>query len=91
MILVWFWRILDRMNFEDKQKFLFFTTGCARAPIGGLRNVRLTVQRSGGDTERLPTAHTCFDTLLLPEYHTEEKLERKLRLAISNAEGFGLC
>ncbi|GHP03452.1 hypothetical protein PPROV_000220700 [Pycnococcus provasolii] len=91
MILVWFWRILDRMNFEDKQKFLFFTTGCARAPIGGLRNVRLTVQRPGGDTERLPTAHTCFDTLLLPEYHTEEKLERKLRLAISNAEGFGLC
>ena len=40
--------------------------------------------------ERLPTAHTCFNQLDLPEYSTEEMLKAKLAQAISEAhEGFG--
>lgn len=39
---------------------------------------------------RLPTSHTCFNHLLLPEYESKEKLETKLRLAIAQSEGFGL-
>ena len=39
---------------------------------------------------RLPTSHTCFNHLLLPEYSSKAKLETKLRAAISQAEGFGL-
>jgi hypothetical protein len=38
----------------------------------------------------LPTSHTCFNQLLLPEYKTKQKLKERLALAISNAEGFGL-
>jgi hypothetical protein len=38
----------------------------------------------------LPTAHTCFNHLLLPEYSSKEKLERMLLMALDNAEGFGL-
>ena len=41
-------------------------------------------------TRRLPTSHTCFNHLLLPEYASKEKLETKLRLAIAQSEGFGL-
>ena len=38
---------------------------------------------------RLPCAQTCFNVLLLPEYSTRERLEERLRLAISYAKGFG--
>lgn len=38
----------------------------------------------------LPSSHTCFNVLLLPEYVEEEKLKIKLLLAMENAEGFGM-
>lgn len=50
----------------------------------------MVVQRSGPDSDRLPTASTCFYTLLLPEYATAAKLEAKLKAAIRESEGFGL-
>ena len=61
-----------------------------RAPVGGLQELGLLVQRSGPDTDRLPTSHTCFNVLLLPEYSSEAKLRTRLTTAIENAEGFGL-
>jgi hypothetical protein len=42
------------------------------------------------DTSRLPTASTCFNTLLLPCYAHREQLREKLELAIENASGFQL-
>ena len=50
----------------------------------------LSPQGDGGDSTKLPTSHTCFNTLLLPAYASKEKLQDRLRLAIMNAEGFGL-
>jgi hypothetical protein len=38
----------------------------------------------------LPSAHTCFNVFLLPNYATKEKLREKLIKALDNAEGFGL-
>jgi hypothetical protein len=32
----YFWETIHEMNEEDKKKFLFFLTGCDRAPINGL-------------------------------------------------------
>ncbi len=58
--------------------------------MGGLGQLRLVIQRAGGDTDRLPSAHTCFNYLLLPEYSDAEKLRARLMLAIENAQGFGL-
>lgn len=71
-------------------RFLSFTTGCDRAPVGGLGQLTLTVQRSGPDTDRLPTSHTCFNVLLLPDYSSKEKLRERLLTAVENAQGFGL-
>jgi hypothetical protein len=51
---------------------------------------RLFTQRDGPDSNRLPTSHTCFNSLLLPSYRSKEKLADRLRLAILNSEGFGL-
>ncbi len=42
------------------------------------------------DSERLPSAHTCFNVLLLPDYASQAKLRAKLLTAIDNAQGFGL-
>jgi alpha-tubulin suppressor-like RCC1 family protein len=87
----WFWEIIQtNLSFEEKQKFLFFVTGSNRAPLGGLKNIGLKIQRMGPDSEQLPTAHTCFNVLLLPEYSAKEKVENRLRKAINECEGFGL-
>lgn len=83
-------QVLTSLSLELKKKFLLFTTGCDRAPVGGLGQLPLIIQRGGPDTDSLPTSHTCFNILLLPEYATREKLANRLLLAIENAEGFGL-
>ncbi|EFJ08655.1 hypothetical protein SELMODRAFT_447965 [Selaginella moellendorffii] len=85
-----FWEVVHSFTEEQKRKLLFFTTGSDRAPIKGLSNLQFVISRNGPDCERLPTAHTCFNHLLLPEYKTKEKLQERLLTAINNAEGFGL-
>lgn len=37
---------------------------------------------------RLPSAHTCFNHLLLPEYESEEQLEERFMTAISECSGW---
>jgi ubiquitin-protein ligase E3 A len=84
------WTVLFELDQPMRQRFLSFVTGSDRAPIGGLGNLGLIVQNAGGDTDRLPTSHTCFNVLLLPEYVTRAKLRSLLLLAIQNSEGFYL-
>ncbi len=87
----WFWDVVhNELDFEDKQKLLEFVTGSNRAPIGGLGNLGLKLQRAGPDSDNLPTSHTCFNTLLLPEYSSKEKLQNRLTLALKECKGFGL-
>jgi ubiquitin-protein ligase E3 A len=52
--------------------------------------MKFYIGRQSEDTESLPTSHTCFNHLLIPEYSSKEKLKEKLILAINNSEGFGL-
>lgn len=86
-----FWQLLLQLDVSQKKRFLSFVTGSDLAPVGGLQELQLVIQRNGGEpTERLPTAHTCFNLLLLPEYTDHLKLERMLTMAMHNAEGFGL-
>ena len=84
------WDTVHEMNEEDKKKFLFFLTGCDRAPINGLKDLVITISRYGPDSDKLPCAHTCFNHLLLPEYSSKDKLKERLLVAIQNSEGFGL-
>lgn len=86
-----FWSLLLSFDLVQKKRFLCFVTGSDLAPVGGLQELQLVIQRNGGEpTERLPTAHTCFNLLLLPEYGSSSKLERMVTTAMHNAEGFGL-
>ena len=85
-----FWEILFDFNEEEKKKFLSFVTGCDRAPIDGLGSLPITITNGGNDLNQLPTAHTCFNNLILPDYKNKEKLKKSLLTAINYSEGFGL-
>lgn len=64
--------------------------GSDRVPVGGLSRLKLVIARNGSDSDRLPTSHTCYNVLLLPEYTTKEKLEDRLLKAINYSKGFGM-
>ena len=86
----YFWEILLDFNQEEKKKFLSFVTGCDRAPIDGLGSLKITVSNGGTDLNQLPTAHTCFNNLILPDYKDKEKMKKAIHTAINYSEGFGL-
>lgn len=88
--VAWFWEVVRALPLAAKRRLLDFATGSDRAPVGGLGALALTLQRAGPDSDRLPTSHTCFNTLLLPDYGSREKLRERLLTAIDNARGFGL-
>ena len=91
-LVVWLWEILFE-EFTDLQKknFFHFVTGSDRVPVGGMESLKFTIYRCSGDANRFPTSQTCFNTLLLNEYETKEKLRKYLTLAIEHYQGFGLC
>lgn len=50
----------------------------------------LCLQAYGASENRLPSAHTCFNQLDLPEYENKEILRERLLMAIhEGATGFG--
>jgi E3 ubiquitin-protein ligase HUWE1 len=90
------WRVLCKFTKEEKALFVQFTTGSSKVPLDGFASLRGSegVQRfnvhKAFDIRQLPTAHTCFNQLDLPEYPTEEVMREKLLLAIREcSEGFG--
>ena len=53
---------------------------------------RLNIHRAYGSDITLPTAHTCFNQLDLPEYSSEDVLRERLLLAVrEGSEGFGFA
>ena len=70
----------------------------SKVPLDGFASLRGSegVQRfnvhKAFDIRQLPTAHTCFNQLDLPEYPTEEIMRDKILLAIREcSEGFGFA
>lgn len=70
--------------------------GTSKVPLGGFRALqgisgpqRFQIHKSYG-TDRLPSAHTCFNQLDLPEYESKAQLAERLAMAIHEGhEGFG--
>ena len=84
------WKVVSEMTLEQKKAFLMFVTGSDRVPLKGLVNLTFIIQSHGPDSDRLPSALTCFNRLLLPQYSDREKLKERLIVAIENCQGFGL-
>ena len=85
----WLWDVFENVfNNNDRRAFLKFVTGCDYAPIGGLGEVELIIEKT--DTiNLLPTAHTCMNTLTFPAYKTKEQVKKALQTIIQHTEGFG--
>jgi ubiquitin-protein ligase E3 A len=87
-----FWSVVHNdLSYDQRIALLAFVTGSSRMPLGGMSELRMIIQRAGPDGEMLPTASTCFHTLLLPDYASRDALKAKLLLALEHGgEGFGL-
>jgi len=85
-----FWQVLNSFSDAEQRSFLIFVSSSAKMPPEGWQNFQLKVQKNGTSDNRLPTAQTCFNLLMLPKYSTFEILHAKLQTAICNTEGFGL-
>ncbi|XWS11367.1 hypothetical protein CRYUN_Cryun38cG0078100 [Craigia yunnanensis] len=96
-IIQWFWEVVKAFNKEDMARLLQFVTGTSKVPLEGFKALqgisgpqRFQIHKAYGAPERLPSAHTCFNQLDLPEYSSKEQLQDRLLLAIHEAsEGFG--
>jgi hypothetical protein len=85
-----FWEVVQALDTAEQRKLLLFITASDRMPLRGWRWLGLLIKRNGDGDDRLPTAFTCFNMLLLPRYSGKEQLRNALKIAIHNSSGFGL-
>ncbi|KAE9121148.1 E3 ubiquitin-protein ligase [Phytophthora fragariae] len=96
-VIRWFWNVLYSFTHEERALFLQFVTGTSKVPLEGFKALegmrgtqKFNIHKAFGNNSALPSAHTCFNQLDLPEYESEEKLKQCLLLAIrEGSEGFG--
>ncbi|KAI0873891.1 hypothetical protein GGS24DRAFT_365728 [Hypoxylon argillaceum] len=86
----WFWRALRSFDKEEVAKLLQFVTGTSKVPLNGFKELegmngiaRFNIHRDYGNKDRLPSSHTCFNQLDLPEYENYETLRRQVLKAIT--------
>ena len=102
-VILMFWSVFKGFGPEERRAVLKFTTGTARAPLGGFAHLSppFTIARvdcdasplarlGGKDVSRLPTASTCFNTLKLPNYRRAATLRERLLYAVNAKAGFDL-
>lgn len=80
---------------KNYHMLLFFITGSPRIPANGFGEfIEITgfplKIAAGGEESSLPQAHTCFNTMDLPNYTHEEDLRNKLLYAIQECNTFEL-
>jgi len=90
----YFWRAVQSMDPKTQADLLRFVTSCSRVPLRGFCALQppFTLQRMRivKDSERLPVAATCFNTLKLPTYSSAKVMHDKLLLAVTSGAGFEL-
>lgn len=95
----WFWRAVRSFDVEERAKLLQFATGTSKVPLHGFKELagvngvsKFSIHRDYGSNERLPSSHTCFNQIDLPEYESYETLRHAMLIAINEGrEGFGLA
>ncbi|XP_010520834.1 PREDICTED: E3 ubiquitin-protein ligase UPL2-like [Tarenaya hassleriana] len=96
-VIQWFWEVVQGFSKEDKARLLQFVTGTSKVPLEGFSALqgisgsqKFQIHKAYGSVNHLPSAHTCFNQLDMPEYPSKEHLQERLLLAIHEAnEGFG--
>jgi len=85
-----FWRVLESFDHDERAAFLRFVWARSRLPAAADFQQKFKLQGSVGDGPKtspdswLPKAHTCFFSLNLPRYSSDEVMAKQLRYAIFN-------
>lgn len=89
-----FWNVVSGMSPRHQAALLKFVTSCERPPAAGFKNMNppFTIQKVFilRDSDKLPTASTCFNILKLPTYSSEKVLKQRLVYSIESGTGFEL-
>ena len=91
-MLNWFWVTIENFTTEQMARLVQFTTGSSQLPHGGFAELKPIFQIMGsGEKNSLPTAHTCFNMICIPEHDNFSGFEQAMLTAITDGnEGFGL-
>ena len=90
-------RVADTTTPSHTPRHATRDAGTSKVPLNGFKALqgisgpqRFQIHKSYGKGDRLPSAHTCFNQLDLPEYESKEQLAERLMMAIHEGhEGFG--
>ncbi|KAI3960316.1 hypothetical protein MKW98_017040 [Papaver atlanticum] len=68
--ICWFWKVVEGMSNEQQRDLLFFWTSVKYLPVNGFSGLScpLTIYKTSCSHEHLPSSHTCFYRLSLPDY-----------------------
>jgi hypothetical protein len=83
-----FWKSMEMMSPEERSNFVRFVWGRSRLPLTGQPWPQtFKIQRCSGGDAMLPTTHTCFFSIELPEYSSEAVCHQRLLTAITYGVG----
>ena len=81
----WLIETIKEMNEQERRQFCLFVTGTVQPGLE-TAGTWITVNDAYSiDRNSLPEAHTCFNTLDIPNYRSKEVLKQKLLLAITES------
>jgi len=83
-----FWKVLTKFSQAERSMFLRFAWGRSRLPIASNFTDTMTIsgfstQGGGSDDDYLPKSHTCFFSIELPKYSSEDICRSKLLTAVT--------
>lgn len=90
----WFWLAIEKLNEEEKRKFLQFCTGSTRVPVEGFKGLISNsnkvckfciepIKYIGPDYSFIK-AHTCFNRIELPQYPSFDIMEQNIKTLLDN-------
>jgi len=77
-----FWKVLGSFDSEEQEGFVRFAWGRSRLPPKGSWYKDMHISRRNTGEDSLPVSHTCFFSIELPPYLSEEKMRHGLQTAI---------
>ena len=92
--IIWFWNIVFGLSRNEKASFLQFVTGSSKVPLSGFAELqgmrgiqKFSIHKMNGKKGALMSAHTCFNSLDLPSYDSEDEMRQKFLFAINEGGG----
>jgi len=87
----YFWSVLEKFSQLERAQFLRFCWGRSRLPPASKFGEKLKIDSSNIAPTYLPKAHTCFFSIELPKYTSEEVMREKLLKAITMCRSMDLA